>query len=744
MKTTRKTFFYLSLIMIVQTCIVGSILSYLLYSTAFEETKERLQMTAKSQARLIEAVARFDQIYSGSNYPKGASEATISQVIDAHKNWETFGATGEFVMGKLENDKIILLLTHSKIGNDPKPVLWESKIAEPMRRALSGQSGVMVGLDWRGKKVLAAYEPVDILNLGIVTKIDLEEVRSPFFRAGLIGAGIALVLIICSIYLFRLTSEQVIIKLEKGNNLLQKEINNHLQTHESLRKYEDLFSRSNDLAYICDDQGKIQYINNIFEQMTGHQKEEFLSKPFAPLFDEQNIKIVMAAFKQTFAGKSLKFEAYFKDTGILCEYESFPFFDNKGIIIGVMGTARDITKRKKLEEKLSQHKNQLESKIKERTFELETTIQEMQLIEHSLDEAQKIAKIGNWIFYPKEQKFNLSDQLRELYLSGSEDVTLDWVKQRIHPEDQRMFFKEFDSCINNKASYECEFRIIRTDGTLKYLYDTGRAICDPKGNLQHCVGLSQDITKRKMDENDLKKAYEELKTLDKMKDDLIETVSHELRTPMTSIIGFSETLKECNLVKKEGVTFVNNIIDSSTGLASLIENILDASSLTSGKLEFLFEPISLKNVLLKTQNMVEGLLENKKNVQIIFPELDNDIVLQIDEQRIVQVMVNLVSNAIKISPNHSSIKVDVTTDEKFVSVHIADQGPGIPPNSVTKIFEKFYQIKRKNIEIKGSGLGLAISKGIIDAHQGKIWVKNSKEGAVFSFSLPYRKSSLSG
>ena len=183
----RKSIFLLITIMITACLVVAGAIILILYKTAIKEQRVRLMETAQSQARLIEAIARFDAIYS-KIYPGGSKPATLSQIIDAHESYTGFGKTGEFTLSKKEDNNIVFLLSHRHYDlNKPKPVPFESELAEPMRRALLGQSGTVVAMDYRGKKVLAAYEPVAELNLGIVAKIDMFEVRAPFMKSGLIG-----------------------------------------------------------------------------------------------------------------------------------------------------------------------------------------------------------------------------------------------------------------------------------------------------------------------------------------------------------------------------------------------------------------------------------------------------------------------------------------------------------------------------------------------------------------------------
>ena len=205
------------LILIMSLIVVGveSVTVGILYRTAFEEERSRLVEIAKSQARLIEAVARFDQTYR-TDYPAGPVAATLSQIEDAHANYRGFGETGEFTLSKRKDDQIVFLLNHRHFDLDnPRPVAWDSNLAEPMRLALSGKSGTIVGLDYRGATVLAAYEPVAGLNWGIVSKIDLSEVRAPFIRAGELSALIAVVMVVLGALVFVKITDPILERLRE-------------------------------------------------------------------------------------------------------------------------------------------------------------------------------------------------------------------------------------------------------------------------------------------------------------------------------------------------------------------------------------------------------------------------------------------------------------------------------------------------------------------------------------------------
>lgn len=230
----RTRMLLLVLIMVSVALSVGGITIYILYTTHLEQQRERLTVTARSQARLIEAVARFDRIYN-ENYPQGSTQATLSQVIDARKQFQGFGRSGEFTLARRQGGMIVYLLRHRYDAlEQPKPVPFGSERAQPMRLALAGKSGSMVALDYRGETVLAAYEPVALLNFGIVVKLDLAEIRAPFVRAGLVATALAITIILGGTAMFLRVSNPIIERLEDSEaNLLQ--LNEELEQRVQLR-----------------------------------------------------------------------------------------------------------------------------------------------------------------------------------------------------------------------------------------------------------------------------------------------------------------------------------------------------------------------------------------------------------------------------------------------------------------------------------------------------------------------------
>ena len=214
-RSVRQRIFLLLVILTLACSTMAVVAITLLYRTAFDEERARLTEITQTQARLMEAVARFDSQFSAQDHPEGAQGATLSQIVEAHKYNTGFGQTGEITLGRREGDQIVWILPHRHLDLDhPQPIPFTGHLAEPMRLALSGKSGTIVGLDYRGVTVLAAYEPVQTLDLGLVSKIDLQEIRQPYIQAAIITVLVGLGIITLSgVLLFRI-SHPIVKQLE--------------------------------------------------------------------------------------------------------------------------------------------------------------------------------------------------------------------------------------------------------------------------------------------------------------------------------------------------------------------------------------------------------------------------------------------------------------------------------------------------------------------------------------------------
>jgi len=203
----RKRIVWLIIVMMAAVTVSTVVAITILYDTAFEQERLHLIQNADDQAHLMDAVARFDRESHGGDLVKSADD-TLSQIQRAFDHYPSDDQIAEIVVAQLVGDEIVYLVTHGRVADQKIDAIpLDSHLADPMRRALTGHSGSMIGLDYRGVEVLAAYEPVPILNAGVVAKVDLADIRAPFLRGAGMVIGLALVLVTLGTAVFvRLTN----------------------------------------------------------------------------------------------------------------------------------------------------------------------------------------------------------------------------------------------------------------------------------------------------------------------------------------------------------------------------------------------------------------------------------------------------------------------------------------------------------------------------------------------------------
>ena len=259
------------------------------------------------------------------------------------------------------------------------------------------------------------------------------------------------------------------------------------------------------------------------------------------------------------------------------------------------------------------------------------------------------------------------------------------------------------------------------------------------------VCLVNDITDRNRVEKEreqligqLQEANEKLRMLDTMKTNFISTVSHELRTPLTTIKAFVELL----LVKKgmpdeRKVKLMNTVKVETDRLARLINDLLDLSRIEAGSVKWQFAPVCLEDII---QSVIEsmGVLFENKGLRVAVEFTPPLPAVSGDRDRLVQVVTNILSNAVKFTPRGGSIQVALRQETARLVVEISDSGIGIPPEHIELIFEKFHRSDDVlTAATEGTGLGLAITRQIVEYHGGRIWARSTHgKGSTFIFTLP--------
>jgi PAS domain S-box-containing protein len=395
------------------------------------------------------------------------------------------------------------------------------------------------------------------------------------------------------------------------------------------------------------------------------------------------------------------------------------------------------------------NKYELENRIKELELELsnlksdviahtqmEVTLRES---ESSLQNAQEIAKMGNWELDLINQKVKWSENCFVIYgLKPFEiEPTFEYFKSRIHPDDLHLVEEAFKSIMKNKVTFSSEMRIIFPDGTFRWFQNEMIPVF--KGDkLVALKGINLDITERKQAELALKENEKKLNQLNIDKNRFISILSHDLKSPFNNILGLSEILTEDSrkLDAAEIEDIANEINKSARSTYNLLEDILLWARTQQGKIPFKPQILNFRDIC---KNILETLIPNAdaKNIAINCSAEDHINVFA-DIDMLKTVLRNLMSNAIKFTNNGGAINMRAEQTDSDVTISVSDNGIGITPDDLTKFFDISEVITTKGTAGEtGTGLGLLLCKEFVEKHGGKIWVESEVgKGSDFKFTLP--------
>lgn len=257
----------------------------------------------------------------------------------------------------------------------------------------------------------------------------------------------------------------------------------------------------------------------------------------------------------------------------------------------------------------------------------------------------------------------------------------------------------------------------------------------------------EDITKRKEIEKGLEKAHEDLKVLAselertaRVKSDFLANMSHELRTPLNSIIGFSEVLYDETFgpLNEKQKQYVNNVLTSGKHLLLLINQILDMAKVEAGKMQLTLSDVSMKNLLDDISLLVLDMV-SKKKLKMSLETAEDLPSIEADELKVKQILYNLISNAVKFTPEGGKIGLRAKRADSGVEIVVWDTGVGVAPENMEKIFEGFFRVNTPYSQVtEGTGLGLSLSRKLVELHGGKLSLESEglNKGVAVRFVLP--------
>ncbi len=255
---------------------------------------------------------------------------------------------------------------------------------------------------------------------------------------------------------------------------------------------------------------------------------------------------------------------------------------------------------------------------------------------------------------------------------------------------------------------------------------SGRRMGEDSEGIRGAIAVFHDITR--------------LKQLEKIRQDFVANVSHELRTPLTTIKGYAETLLDGALKEDQAFQFVQVIKRHTDRLTKIVEDLLMLSRIETKEFQLKMEAISLRDFIDDIVDFVKEPAERKK-ISLSRNEISSSLGARADRTYLEQVLINLLDNAIKYTPEGGKVIVSaIEKDSKEIQFSVEDNGIGIPKEDLSRIFERFYRVdKGRSKEMGGTGLGLSIVKHLVQAHGGRVWVESQPgKGSTFYFTLPKR------
>jgi PAS domain S-box-containing protein len=498
----------------------------------------------------------------------------------------------------------------------------------------------------------------------------------------------------------RKNAEEIVKKL---NNELETRVNNRT---EQLQFLATLTESIPDAVIGTDLNNKNISWNKGAERMYGYKADEVSGKVTQKLLKTQ-FKTKEGMKKRD---QALKERGYWrgeviqtrKDGSLINVLASSAIVKNiSGIPMGRVGVNRNITKRKQHEDDLRRSEEYYRTAI-------------------------DAGKVGTWEWDIQQNEIIWSERTYQFHginpgeFSGKFN---DFIKL-IHPDDAQKLKNAIQNTLEKNTSFELEFRAIRPSGEVRWLQTRGRAICDDNGKPIRMVGATVDTTERKI--------------LERQKDDFLSMASHELKTPLTSLKVFTQLMQnglkdypDLNIRR-----FISRMGEQIDKLTFLVNDLLDVSRIQGGRLEFKKEWFLVRDLIKDTVEDIQPTAPN----HLIFIKNHSRTKIFADRERIGQVLVNLLTNAVKYSPKAKNVEVNAKRTSKFIEISVRDYGIGISKEHQEKIFGRFYRIGDADLSVYGGlGMGLYISAEIIERHGGKIWVESKKgKGSTFKFTIPIK------
>ncbi|RYZ97787.1 MAG: PAS domain S-box protein [Sphingobacteriaceae bacterium] len=627
-----------------------------------------------------------DLAYKFSGTMQDITDESIArrQLIDSERNFRSMILQAPVAMCVLKGPEYVV-----EIANDPIYELWgktpEQTLNKPLFEGLpeikgQGLEELLYGVFTTGEKFEASERPVALPRNGDMQVYYINFVYAPFFN----GDSIVGIIVVATDVTLQVLSRNKIEDAEERARLAMDAI--------EMGPY--------DLDYVTDSIFTSPRYNKIFGFDNAAGRDEYVSVLHPGDMDIRN-----HAHEESLITGRLKYIAriIWKDGSVhWIRVEGKLYFDENKKPLRLLGSVIDITETKKAEEELRE-------------------------INQRLEIALEAGNLGSYELNIETGEIQCNEQFKlDFGLKNIHSFTFNDLLNKVLPAYRESIRIAVALAIKNNTAYNEEFQVAWPDGSVHWIRASGKVRYNENEQAPIIIGVTFDITGHK--------------NLQQQKDDFISIASHELKTPVTSIKAYTQVLER--MLTQKGDTkeagMISKMDNQVNRLTALIGDLLDVTKINSGKLQFNDRDFVFDELL----NEVTEDLQRTTDRHTLITKFNYSGTVYADRDRITQVITNLITNAIKYSPQAGEIIVSSEQHENEVHVCVKDNGVGISEEKQERVFEQFYRVSgNKQHTFPGLGLGLYISSEIIKREGGRIWI-NSMEGAgaTFCFALPIKRA----
>jgi PAS domain S-box-containing protein len=495
-----------------------------------------------------------------------------------------------------------------------------------------------------------------------------------------------------------------------------REVTERKRTEQALRerteRYELVLAGAQSAIWDWDVPGRRVHFSSQWKALRGLADDEVgdSEEEWSARIHPDDLPRVMAAVQAHFDGQTPVFAEEYR---IHCKDGTLKWIADRGIaqrdasgrVIRMAGSERDITEGKRIEQALRDS-------------------------QADLNRAQSVGQIGSWRLNIQSNELHWSDENHRIFgIAEGTSMTYETFLSTVHPDDREYVDRMWAAALQG-TPYDIEHRLV-VRGTMKWVRERAELEFDEQGQLLGGFGTTQDIT-------GLKRAEQALIEADQRKDEFLAMLAHELRNPLTPIRNAAHVLGRLE-TQEPRVQWAQKIIERQVGhLTRLVDDLLDVSRIVRGKVTLKMEAIELAAVVNQALDMARPLIDAKRHrIEVRLPS--QPVWLKGDPVRLAQVLLNLIDNAVKYTPEGGRIEVEASVAGPVIEIKVRDNGMGVPEDLLPQVFDLFQQGERTLDRSQGGlGIGLTLVKRLVEMHGGLVVAHSAGagQGSEFTIWLP--------